>query len=151
MSQSPETLEAALNPSPDLSRTSPPPFQGGNAPIGPKNEGQNDEIPRDTANTATWSLDRVLAWLITKNFSKEWQHTFESLKIFGHTFLELGSGHGGRGNFGMMYIQVYPHLAEACTKSGAGWDQAKEREEGKRLRRAIRRLVTEKTNEAPVM
>jgi mitogen-activated protein kinase kinase kinase len=151
MSQSPETLEVALNQSQDLSRTSPPPFQDGNVPISLKNEGQNDEIPRDTANPATWSLDRVLAWLITKNFSEEWQNTFESLKISGETFLELGGGHGGRGNFGMMYIQVYPHLAEACTKSGTGWDQAREREEGKRLRRAIRRLVTEKTDEAPVI
>jgi mitogen-activated protein kinase kinase kinase len=142
MSQSPETLAAALNPSQDLIRTSPPPFQDGDVPIGPKNEGQNDEIPRDTANPATWSLDRVLAWLITNNFSEEWQNTFQSLKISGHTFLELGSGHGGRGNFGMMYIEVYPRLAEECTKSGTVWGQAREREEGKRLRRAVRRLVT---------
>lgn len=65
-----------------------------------------------------------------------------ALNISGSVFLELGSGHGGRGNFGMMHQQVYPRLAKECSNSGTGWDQAREREEGKRMRRLIRSIVT---------
>ncbi|KLU85056.1 STE/STE11 protein kinase [Magnaporthiopsis poae ATCC 64411] len=96
-------------------------------------------IPSDM--TASWTLDRVLAWLQVNNFSKDWQDTFKTLNIHGAQFLELGSGHGGRGNFGMMHQQVYPNLAKVCTASGTGWDQPREREEGKRMRRLIRNLV----------
>ncbi|KAK4237572.1 hypothetical protein C8A03DRAFT_15905 [Achaetomium macrosporum] len=93
---------------------------------------------------AQWSLDRVLAWLQANNFSKDWQETFKSLNIHGAQFLDLGSTHGGRGNFGMMHQQVYPQLARECKKSGTEWDLTKEREEGKRMRRLIRSIVTGK-------
>ncbi|KAL8404530.1 hypothetical protein RB594_009398 [Gaeumannomyces avenae] len=96
-------------------------------------------IPSDM--TASWTLDRVLGWLQVNDFSKDWQDTFKALNIHGAQFLELGSGHGGRGNFGMMHQQVYPNLAKVCTASGTGWDQPREREEGKRMRRLIRNLV----------
>ncbi|MCJ1337116.1 hypothetical protein MMC09_002395 [Bachmanniomyces sp. S44760] len=88
-----------------------------------------------------WSIDRVLIWLAANGFSNDWQETFKSLDIQGPDFLELGRGSGGRGNFGMMHNLVFPSLAKECTKSGTGWDQAREREEGKRMRKLIRRLA----------
>ncbi|KAH8668414.1 hypothetical protein BX600DRAFT_256238 [Xylariales sp. PMI_506] len=96
-------------------------------------------IPAEMA--AKWPLDNVLLWLAANQFSKDWQITFKVLNLHGAQFLELGSGHGGRGNFGLMHQQVYPRLAQECTKSGTGWDQAREREEGKRMRRLIRSIV----------
>lgn len=91
---------------------------------------------------AQWPLDRVLVWLTNNHFSKDWLETFRALEIYGPAFLELGNGHGGRGNFGMMHHLVYPRLAQECSRSGTGWDQAREREEGKRMRRLIRGIVT---------
>ncbi|CAM1503843.1 Fc.00g014340.m01.CDS01 [Cosmosporella sp. VM-42] len=97
-------------------------------------------IPPEVA--AQWPLDTVLIWLAKNQFSKDWQETFKALNLQGAQFLELGSGHGGRGNFGMMHQQVYPRLAQECTNSRTGWDQPREREEGKRMRRLIRSIVT---------
>ncbi|KAK9416100.1 hypothetical protein SUNI508_09873 [Seiridium unicorne] len=96
-------------------------------------------IPPELA--AKWPLDHVLLWLATNQFSKDWQDTFKSLNLHGTQFLELGSGRGGRGNFGMMHQQVYPRLAQECTKNGSGWEPAREREEGKRMRRLVRTIV----------
>lgn len=90
---------------------------------------------------AQWPLDRVLSWLQVNNFSKDWISTFHVLDLHGSRFLELGSSHGGRGNFGMMHQQVYPRLAQECMASGNKWDQTREREEGKRMRRLIRSIV----------
>ncbi|KAK7393972.1 mitogen-activated protein kinase kinase kinase [Neonectria punicea] len=103
-------------------------------------------IPPEVA--AQWPLDTVLIWLAKNQFSRDWQETFKSLNLHGAQFLELGSGHGGRGNFGMMHQQVYPKLAQECTNSGTGWDQPREREEGKRMRRLIRSIVTGRTAES---
>lgn len=102
----------------------------------------NSGIPPELAGQ--WPLDHVLLWLSANYFSKDWQETFKGLDLHGASFLELGSGHGGRGNFGMMHQQVYPRLAQECTSSGTGWDQGREREEGKRMRRLIRAIVTGK-------
>ncbi|KAI9731449.1 MAG: hypothetical protein M1818_007839 [Claussenomyces sp. TS43310] len=96
----------------------------------------------DAAAATQWPLDRVLLWLANNQFSSDWQETFKALGIQGSQFLELGSGHGGRGNFGMMHQRVYPQLATECAASGTGWDQSREREEGKRMRRLIRGIVT---------
>lgn len=90
---------------------------------------------------AQWSLEHVLSWLQAHNFSKDWISTFRALDLHGSKFLELGSSHGGRGNFGMMHQQVYPRLAIECTNSGNRWEQTREREEGKRMRRLIRGIV----------
>ena len=87
---------------------------------------------------AQWSMDRVLVWLAANGFSKEWQDTFQSLGICGADFLELGRGISGRANARMHQV-IFPQLARLCSKSKTGWDQAKEREEGKRLRKLIRR------------
>lgn len=92
-----------------------------------------------------WPLERVLLWLAKNQFSSDWQETFKALDVQGPTFLELGTGHGGRGNFGMMHQQVYPQLARQCSSSGTGWDQSREREEGKRMRRLIREIATGKS------
>lgn len=100
-------------------------------------------IPPELASQ--WPLERVLSWLQVHNFSKDWLSTFRALDLHGSRFLELGSGHGGRGNFGMMHQQVYPRLATECTSSGTGWDQSREREEGKRMRRLIRSIVRGET------
>jgi mitogen-activated protein kinase kinase kinase len=99
----------------------------------------NPNSPIDAGSQ--WPMDRVLIWLANNQFSNDWQETFKALNIYGSVFLELGSGHGGRGNFGMMHQQVYPRLAKECSTSGTGWDQAREREEGKRMRRLIREIV----------
>ncbi|RYP92179.1 hypothetical protein DL770_001686 [Monosporascus sp. CRB-9-2] len=99
----------------------------------------SSNIPPELA--AKWPIDHVLLWLAANHFSKEWQETFKGLNLHGAQFLELGSGKGGRGNFGMMHQQVYPRLAQECQKSGARWDQQREREEGKRMRRLIRTIV----------
>ncbi|KAI1437344.1 hypothetical protein GGR50DRAFT_97595 [Xylaria sp. CBS 124048] len=95
-----------------------------------------------------WPLERVLQWLATNGFSKDWQETFRGLDLHGARFLELGSHRKGRGNFGMMHQLVYPRLAQVCSHSGTGWDQTREREEGKRMRRLIRSLATGKSSES---
>lgn len=99
-------------------------------------------IPPDVA--AQWSMDTVLIWLARNQFSGDWQETFKALNLHGAQFLELGSSHNGRGNLGMMHQQVYPQLLKECSNSGTGWDPSREREEGKRMRRLIRSIVTGK-------
>ncbi|KAE8449957.1 hypothetical protein EG329_007096 [Mollisiaceae sp. DMI_Dod_QoI] len=113
------------------------------------NQGSNSNTPisPNDPNGLEWNMDRVLSWLANNQFSSDWQATFKHLNICGSVFLELGSGHGGRGNFGMMHQQVYPRLAKECSNSGTGWDQAREREEGKRMRRLIRGIVTGRVSE----
>ncbi|KUI72495.1 MAP kinase kinase kinase mkh1 [Cytospora mali] len=100
-------------------------------------------IPPELA--AQWPLDRVLDWLQANNFSNDWRSTFRALDLHGNRFLEVGSANGGRGNFGMMHQLVYPRLAAECISSGTGWDQPREREEGKRMRRLIRHIVKGET------
>ncbi|KAI0165146.1 hypothetical protein GGR52DRAFT_575239 [Hypoxylon sp. FL1284] len=102
----------------------------------------HSELPPELA--AKWPLDHVLLWLAANHFSKEWQETFKHLDIHGARFLELGSQKGGRGNFGMMHQLVYPRLAHECMASHILWDQPRERDEGKRMRRLIRSIVTGK-------
>ncbi|OKL60596.1 hypothetical protein UA08_04045 [Talaromyces atroroseus] len=87
-----------------------------------------------------WPLERVVSWLARNGFSKDWQETFKSLELQGADFLELGHGANGRGNLGKMHHLVYPQLAKECQKSGTGWDQSRERDEGKRMRKLIRQI-----------
>ena len=88
-----------------------------------------------------WPLDRVLIWLAANGFSNEWQETFKGLDIHGADFLDLGRGNNGRGNLGMMHQVVYPRLAKECGKNGVKWEQVRERDEGKRIRRLVRRIA----------
>lgn len=95
--------------------------------------------PSDPARE--WSLERVLIWLAANGFSNDWQETFKGLDLHSSDFLDLGRGNGGRGNLGMMHQVVFPRLARECGKSGSGWDQGREREEGKRMRRLVRKIA----------
>ena len=143
---------------PELNSPGPPTATIVNPQLGSATKKGNHEQTTSNSNSklpspeeaAKWNMDRVLIWLSSNHFSKDWQATFKSLDIHGSTFLELGLGRGhGRGNFGMMHQQVYPRLAKECSESGTGWDQSREREEGKRMRRLIRVIVTRATGEMP--
>jgi tRNA A-37 threonylcarbamoyl transferase component Bud32 len=104
---------------------------------------RNDAItpisPNDAA--AAWPPDRVQIWLASNGFSRDWQETFKALELHGAKFLEIGRGHGGKGNVAMMHQIIFPQLAKQCTASGVGWDQARERDEGRKLRRLVRAIV----------
>jgi len=104
-------------------------------------------LPPDPASQ--WPLERVIAWLNMNSFSEEWQITFRKLNMHGSQFLEIGRGHGGKGNVGMMHSIIFPQLAKDCTESGSGWDQNREREEAKRLRKLIRRVVDDGNSTKP--
>ena len=106
------------------------------------NSASSSNIPYELCQQ--WPMDKVLLWLAANHFSKDWQETFKALNLHGATFLELGCGHGGRGNFGIMHQQVYPRLATVCASSGTGWDQQSERDEGKRMRKLVRSIVNGK-------
>ena len=99
--------------------------------------------PSPSGIDAQWPQERVLAWLSANNFSADWQETFRILKLEGSSFLDLGRGRNGRGNLGTMHQHVYPQLARVTSsnKHGGGWDQSREREEGKRLRKLVGRIV----------
>jgi len=85
-----------------------------------------------------WPLDKVLDWLARESFSEDWQDTFEVLDLHGNQFLDIGRGHGNRGNVAMMHQIIFPRLQELQRDR---YDSAKEREEGKRLRRLVRKIV----------
>jgi mitogen-activated protein kinase kinase kinase len=87
-----------------------------------------------------WPLDRVLLWLANNNFSSDWQETFKVLGLEGADFIELGRG-ANRVNLSKMHQVVYPQLTEECSKSGTGWDWSREREEGARMRKLIRKIA----------
>lgn len=88
-----------------------------------------------------WPAERVQRWLASNGFSRDWQETFKTLGLEGSRFLDIGKGHGTKGNVGMMHQVIFPQLAKQCTASGVGWDQARERDEGRKLRRLIRSIV----------
>lgn len=95
--------------------------------------------PNDAASQ--WPTERVQMWLASYGFSRDWQETFKTLGLEGTRFLEIGRGHGGKGNVGMMHQVIFPQLAKQCTASGTGWDQNRERDEGRKLRRLVRAIV----------
>jgi mitogen-activated protein kinase kinase kinase len=88
--------------------------------------------------SAQWPADRVYAWLAANGFSKDWQETFQNLNMQTSDFIELGKSGGGAAK---MHQIVYPQLAIVCAKNNSGWDQAWERDQGKRMRKLIRRLA----------
>ncbi|KAI4147973.1 MAG: hypothetical protein LQ340_005292 [Diploschistes diacapsis] len=95
---------------------------------------------------SSWSAERVQNWLSQNGFSNDWQQTFKMLGVQGATFLDLGQANNGRGNLEMMHNTVYPALRVQCEESGTGWDQPRERDEGKRLRRLVRRIAEGNTH-----
>ena len=88
-----------------------------------------------------WPLEHVIKWLDANGFSADWQETFRGLDIHGMDFLDLGRANNGRGNFGMMHQHVYPRLARECGRGGSGWNQDRERNEGRRMRRLVRKIA----------
>lgn len=100
------------------------------------------EVPLSPSDPAfQWPLDRVLIWLASNGFSNDWQETFKQLDLHGSAFLDLGRGHGNKGNVAMMHSTIFPKLAEISKASGAGWELSRDRDEGKRLRRLVRIIV----------
>ncbi|KAI1514879.1 MAP kinase kinase kinase [Pyrenophora tritici-repentis] len=95
--------------------------------------------PHDPA--MQWPAERVQHWLASNNFSRDWQETFRTLGLEGSKFLDIGRGHGSKGNVAMMHQVIFPQLAKQCTASGTGWDQNRERDEGRKLRRLVRSIV----------
>ncbi|KAK3690978.1 mitogen-activated protein kinase kinase kinase [Vermiconidia calcicola] len=98
--------------------------------------GETPASPQDQ----NWPLDRVQIWLAAHAFSKEWQAAFRRLNVHGALFLDIGRS-GGQRNIGFMPQTVLPQVARECTANGGIWDQAKEREEGRRLRRLVRDVI----------
>jgi hypothetical protein len=86
-----------------------------------------------------WPAERVQVWLANNGFSRDWQETFETLGLEGSRFLDIGRGHGSKGNVAMMHQVIFPQLYKQCIASGTGWDQNRERDEGRRLRRLVSR------------
>jgi mitogen-activated protein kinase kinase kinase len=80
----------------------------------------------------------VYAWLAANGYSKDWQETFQNLNLQMSDFIELGRSGGGAAK---MHQIVYPQLQIVCSKNNTGWDQAWERDQGKRMRKLIRRLA----------
>ncbi|PIA97239.1 MAP kinase kinase kinase mkh1 [Cercospora beticola] len=87
-----------------------------------------------------WPADRIQIWLVAHSFSKEWQAAFQHLGVHGSAFLDIGRS-GGQRNIGFMTHTILPQVARECTSNGVVWDQAKERDEGKRLRRLVREVI----------
>jgi mitogen-activated protein kinase kinase kinase len=96
-----------------------------------------------------WPAERVQHWLASNNFSRDWQETFRTLGLEGSKFLDIGRGHGSKGNVAMMHQVIFPQLAKQCTASGTGWDQNRERDEGRKLRRLVRSIVETGTTANP--
>jgi hypothetical protein len=88
-----------------------------------------------------WPGDRVQIWLANNGFSRDWQETFKTLGLEGSRFLDIGRGHGSKGNVAMMHQVIFPQLHRQCMTSGTGWDQNRERDEGRKLRRLVRSIV----------
>ncbi|KAL1642737.1 mitogen-activated protein kinase kinase kinase [Diplodia intermedia] len=105
-------------------------------------EGNPADVPLSPSDPAwQWPLDRVLIWLATNGFSNDWQETFKQLDLHGSAFLDLGRGHGPKGNVAMMHQTIFPKLAEISKASGTNWELSRDRDEGKRLRRLVKTIV----------
>lgn len=105
----------------------------------PESNGTTPISPHDAS--LQWPAERVQHWLASNGFSRDWQETFKTLGLEGSRFLDIGRGHGSKGNVGMMHQVIFPQLAKQCTASGTGWDQTRERDEGRKLRRLVRLIV----------
>ena len=93
------------------------------------------------ALAARWNLDNVVALLHANAFSPELQETFRQLDLHGSKFLDLGKNHAGKGP-SLMYSTINPKLADISAERGHTFDPAKAREEGKRLRKLVRGIVS---------
>lgn len=92
-----------------------------------------------------WPLDRVVHWLAQNGFSTYWQEAFRKLQIEGLGFIELAGGVNGRLNYSQMFERVYPQIKSLAIEHGTEYDSHHEREEGRRLRKLLRRMVNNGT------
>lgn len=99
--------------------------------------GETAASPQDQ----NWPSERVQIWLAAHGFSKEWQAAFQHLNVYGALFLDIGRS-GGQRNIGFMPQTALPQVARECTNNGVLWDQVKEREESRRIRRLIRDVLS---------
>ncbi|KAK0301885.1 mitogen-activated protein kinase kinase kinase, partial [Friedmanniomyces endolithicus] len=89
-----------------------------------------------------WPLERVQIWLAAHSFSKEWQAAFQHLNVYGNRFLDIGrAAAGGQHNSGFMPRTVLPQVARECTAGARMWNEPKEREESRRIRRLVRSVL----------
>ncbi|KAK1045570.1 mitogen-activated protein kinase kinase kinase, partial [Friedmanniomyces endolithicus] len=89
-----------------------------------------------------WPLERVQIWLAAHSFSKEWQAGFQHLNVYGNRFLDIGrAAAGGQHNSGFMPRRVLPQVARECTAGARMWNEPKEREESRRIRRLVRSVL----------
>lgn len=120
-------------------------FQPSTTPRANDQSSSANAIPQEVI--AQWPIDTVLIWLAKNQFSKEWQETFKALDISGSQFLDMGVKKGSPKTSQMLHLHVYPRLKEECLASGKLFDQVKEREEVRRMRRLIKYILTGKTLE----
>ncbi|KAK0302742.1 mitogen-activated protein kinase kinase kinase [Friedmanniomyces endolithicus] len=143
--------ETQEHPSPDVQPQNPYPLIGAapsraeyteEAP--PQGKGEHSSSGDTLANPQEqrWPLEHVRIWLATHSFSKEWQAAFKHLNIYGDTFLDIGrAAAGGQRNFGFIPRKVLPLVARECTAGARMWDELKEREESRRIRRLVKGVL----------
>lgn len=102
-------------------------------------ESNSSDVP-SSPKSSKWTPERVQAFLASQSFSREWQAAFQHLNVSGSQFLDIGRS-GGQRNIAFLPHSVLPQVARECTANGMVWDQAKEREEGRRLRRLVRDII----------
>ncbi|NJR31219.1 protein kinase [bacterium] len=78
--------------------------------------------------------------MAANGFSNDWQETFQNLNIQLAEFIELGRGGSGAAK---MHQVVYKELEAVCQKNSNAYQQAREREEGKRMRKLIRQVANQ--------
>lgn len=91
-----------------------------------------------------WTMDRVQQFLVVHGFSMQWSIVFWDLDIHGSKFLDLDSGHGGHEKWGVMFQQIYRSLESEFLANGDSWMEEKVRGEGRRMRRLIRSIITQR-------
>ncbi|EMD00223.1 hypothetical protein BAUCODRAFT_128849 [Baudoinia panamericana UAMH 10762] len=120
-----------------------------NAPPTSKSDDSATQANRDHSSSGdtpaspqdqNWPLDRVLIWLAAHSFSNEWQSAFQHLNVHGSLFLDIGRS-GNQRNIGFMPQTILPQIARECTNNGIPWEQTKEREESRRIRRLVRDIL----------
>jgi mitogen-activated protein kinase kinase kinase len=107
---------------------------------GNRDHSSSGDTPASPGQDHNWPAERVQIWLAAHNFSKEWQAAFRHLNLHGATFLDIGRS-GKQQNFGLLPNTVLPQIARECTTNGGVWDQAREREESRRIRRLVRDII----------
>ncbi|KAK5132964.1 hypothetical protein LTR08_008327 [Meristemomyces frigidus] len=107
---------------------------------GNRDHSSSGEIPGSPSDQH-WPLERVQIWLAAHSFSKEWQAAFRHLNVHGALFLDIGRSGGQRNNIGFMPQTVLPQVARECMTNGVVGDQAKWKEESRRIRKLVRDVI----------